>query len=123
MKTILVIEDIPDMCEDIVQLLGFEGYQAVGAADGIAGIEMAKTYQPDLILCDIMLPCLDGFATLHAIRQEATLAATPFIFMTARTDAATKRNALAMGASAYLTKPFRGDELLAVIHNHFDKVG
>jgi CheY-like chemotaxis protein len=118
MKTILVIEDAPEMREDVVQLLEFEGYQAVGATDGRTGLEMAIACQPDLIVCDVMLPGLDGFATMCAIRQNPALGATPFIFMTARTDVATRQNALALGAQAYLTKPFEAAELLSAILLH-----
>lgn len=123
MKSILIIEDDPALRQDIVELLAFEGYQALDAADGTTGIEMAKVHQPDLIICDIMLPDLNGFAIIRAMRQDPTLATTPFIFVTARTDAVTKQDAMALGAAAFLTKPFRAEELLAIIAAHLSKTG
>ncbi|MCC7451969.1 MAG: response regulator [Anaerolineae bacterium] len=115
MRTILVIEDTPAMREEILEMLTFEGYDAIGVPDGVSGIQTARETRPDLILCDVMMPVLDGYETLAAIRSTPSMALTPFIFLTAKSAKVDMRRGMELGADDYLTKPFTADELLAAI--------
>jgi two-component system sensor histidine kinase/response regulator len=121
MTTILVIEDTRGVREEIAKLLKFEGYDTLVAANGIEGIEMARTHLPDLILCDVMMPDLDGYGAIEAIRREKALATTPFIFLTARADRSDMRHGMNLGADDYITKPFSADELLRAIATRLDR--
>jgi CheY-like chemotaxis protein len=115
MKVILVIEDTQSMREEIVQILEFEGYQTLSAADGHVGAQLAKSRQPDLIICDVLMPQADGFETVKLVRQDQCLRDTPFIFLTALTDASARQVANALGVKAYLTKPFTSDGLISAV--------
>ena len=115
MTTVLIIEDTASMREEIAQILEFEGYQSLSAADGNEGVQLARAHHPDMIVCDVMMPQLNGFETVQMIRQDEVLRATPFIFVTALLDAETRQAAQELGVRAYLTKPFASDELLAAI--------
>jgi len=115
MTTILVIEDEPELREEIVDLLQFEGLAALDAADGITGLELAVSQAPDLILCDIMMPGMDGYAVLQEIRARPQTASVPFVFMTAKAARGDMRHGMELGANDYLTKPFNRRELLATI--------
>jgi signal transduction histidine kinase len=121
MTTILVIEDTRAVREEIVRVLEFEGYDTLVAANGIEGIEMARMHLPDLILCDIMMPNLDGYGAIEAIRREKALATTPFIFLTARTNRSDIRHGMNLGADDYITKPFSADELIQAIATRLNK--
>lgn len=112
MKKILVIEDEQSLRRDIMEMLSFEGYEVDGAENGIVGIRQAADTLPDLIICDIMMPEMDGYGVLHALRSNADTAAIPFIFLTARTDKVDRRQGMEQGADDYLTKPFTVKELL-----------
>lgn len=112
MKRILVIEDEQSLRRDIMEMLAFEGYEVDGAENGAAGIAQAQRQLPDLIICDIMMPELDGYGVLDALRRNETTAAIPFIFLTARTDKGDRRQGMEQGADDYLTKPFTVQELL-----------
>ncbi len=120
-RTILVIEDMPTMREGILEILAYEGYEAIGAPDGVTGIQKARECRPDLILCDVMMPVLNGYETLAAIRSTPGMAITPFIFLTAKSEKADMRHGMELGADDYLTKPFTADELLAAIVSRLDK--
>ncbi|MBZ0292526.1 MAG: response regulator [Anaerolineae bacterium] len=115
MSLILVIEDQPELLDDIVDQLRFEGYNAIGAANGRIGVEMARQHLPDLVLSDIMMPELDGFGVLSELRADPSIAAIPFIFLSARAEPNDRRKGLEAGADAYLTKPFTQVDLLAAI--------
>ncbi|NEO31075.1 MAG: response regulator [Symploca sp. SIO3C6] len=115
MKKILVIEDEESVRENLMELLEAEEFEVFGAADGIAGIDAAQQHQPDLILCDVMMPKADGFEVLNTLRQEPITAMIPFIFLTARADKADLRRGMEMGADDYITKPFTLTELLNAI--------
>ncbi|PJF28337.1 MAG: hybrid sensor histidine kinase/response regulator [Phototrophicales bacterium] len=118
---ILVIEDVQSLRKDIIEMLGFEGYDAEGAENGLVGVEKASSFQPDLIICDIMMPGLDGHGVLEALRrQEWTDFA--FIFLTARTDREDMRHGMEQGAEDYLTKPFTASELLAAVRVQLEKL-
>jgi two-component system sensor histidine kinase/response regulator len=121
MKKILVVEDAQSLRKDIVEMLGFEGFQAVGAENGLVGVERARELLPDLIICDIMMPGLDGYGVLEALRKEAATATIPFIFLTARTDRVDIRQGMELGADDFLTKPFHAAELLASVRARLEK--
>ena len=115
MTTLLVIEDEPDMRESLVTTLGFEGFRVFGAADGLAGLALARRHRPDLVVCDIQLPGRDGYAVLAAVRADPDLGAIPFIFLTARGEKADQRQGMVQGADDYLVKPVAIADLLAAI--------
>lgn len=115
MTTILVIEDELLVRENILDLLEVEDFTAIGAATGEEGVQMALQCKPDLILCDVMMPKLDGYGVLKALRQHPATADTPFIFLSAKADQADRREGIGLGANAYITKPFEVDELLNTI--------
>lgn len=115
MKTILVIEDEATIRGNIAKILSHKGFQAIDAANGTAGIEMAKAYLPDLIVCDIMMPDCDGYAVLDALRHHSTTASIPFIFLSAKVDKPDIRYGMNLGADDYLTKPFTSAELLDAV--------
>ncbi len=121
MKRILVIEDAASLRKDIIEMLGFEGYEAFGAENGEEGVEKALSLKPELIICDIMMPIMDGFDVLAALRQEPTTATIPFIFLTARTDRLDVRQGMSLGADDYLTKPFTVQDLMNSVKARFDK--
>ncbi len=121
MKKILVVEDAQSLRKDILEMLGFEGYDAFGAENGLVGVDKARRETPDLIICDIMMPGLDGFGVLEELRRDPTTATIPFVFLTARTDRVDIRQGMGLGADDYLTKPFTASELLATVHARLDK--
>jgi len=115
MKTILLIEDQPDMRENIATILSMEGYEVLQAPDGRQGLALAREDKPDLILCDVMMPEMDGHEVLQSLRQEPSIAGTPFIFLTARGEKQDLREGMNLGADDYLTKPATADDLLGAI--------
>jgi diguanylate cyclase len=121
MTTILVIEDVEALREEIMETLSYEGFDVLGAENGVVGLQIAKTYLPNLIICDIAMPELDGFGTLVALRQEPKTSMIPFIFLTAMTEKADMRQAMKLGADDYLTKPFTSEELLGAIASRLQK--
>lgn len=121
MTIILVIEDVEALREEIMETLLYEGFDVLGAENGVVGVQMTKTYLPDLIICDIAMPELDGFGTLVALRQEPKTSMIPFIFVTAMTEKADMRRAMQLGADDYLTKPFTSAELLGAIASRLQK--
>ncbi len=120
-QTILVIEDEIDVGLNIKEILESGGFDAIVAADGKIGIQMAKEQLPDLIVCDIMMPDIDGYGVLTALRQDAATATIPFIFLTAKTTRDDVRQGMNLGADDYLTKPFRRKELLDAIASRLAK--
>lgn len=115
MKTILVIEDTPEMRENITEILQLAPYDVMEAANGKEGIERARQARPDLILCDIMMPELDGYGVLHILGKDPALADVPFIFLTAKAELADFRFGMNLGADDYLTKPFDDLTLLNAV--------
>ena len=115
MTRILVIEDETTLREDITMMLELEGFEGISAEDGLMGLQTAREHQPDLIICDVMMPNLDGHEVLRAVRDDATIKNTPFIFLTARADRVDMRMGMGIGADDYLTKPFTKDELLNAV--------
>jgi signal transduction histidine kinase len=121
MKKILLIEDNRSIRESTLELLMAEGFDVLGISNGKLGIEVAQTYLPDMILCDVVMPELDGYEVLSALRQKPATAAIPFIFLTARSTKEDFRLGMELGADDYLTKPFTPTELLTAINSRFDK--
>lgn len=121
MTTILVIEDEAPIRENLRQLLQLEGYTVLEAADGVSGIEATRTSHPDLILCDILMPGVDGYGVLAELRGAPAMAAIPFIFLTASANLEDRSQALKRGADDYLIKPFKIADLLAAIKQQLDK--
>ncbi|QZZ18829.1 response regulator [Leptothermofonsia sichuanensis E412] len=119
MKKILVIEDERSMRETILELLEAEGFQGIGAENGSIGIQKAQEYLPDLILCDVVMPHLDGYGVLSSLRHNPATATIPFIFLTAMGARERVREGMQMGADDYLTKPFTAEELLGAIASRF----
>jgi YesN/AraC family two-component response regulator len=123
-KKILIIEDESQTRDLFLKCLTFEGFFALGAENGATGIALAKAHQPSLIVCDIMMPDMDGYEVLRSLRQHPKTAAIPFIFLTAKVTMADLRQGMQMGADDYLTKPCTVDQFLGAIatrlerHNH-----
>jgi signal transduction histidine kinase len=121
MKKILIIEDEQAVRENLLELLDGENFEVMGAGDGKAGVELALSYLPNLIICDVMMPELDGFGVLTSLRKEPTTATIPFIFLTAKTEKTDLRQGMSLGADDYLTKPFTRTELLEAIGVRLEK--
>jgi DNA-binding NarL/FixJ family response regulator len=115
MKKILVIEDEPEMRRNLVTVLRMEKYQPLAAENGRSGVDLAKREKPDLILCDVMMPELDGYGVLQALREDTGMALIPFIFLTAKGEKDDLRNGMNLGADDYLTKPVAKGDLLSAI--------
>lgn len=121
MKKILVIEDNPDVRENLQEILELNGYAAIGAENGKSGVKMAQAEMPDLILCDIMMPELDGYGVLHILSRQAKTADIPFIFLTAKAEKEDFRRGMSMGADDYITKPFDPTTLMQTIEARLAK--
>lgn len=115
-KKILIVEDQVPMRRNIALLLEMEGFSVVTAGNGVQGIEVARRERPDLVLCDVMMPELDGYGVVQALRADKDLASIPFIFLTAKGDKADIRVGMNFGADDYLTKPVVREDLLAAVH-------
>jgi two-component system sensor histidine kinase/response regulator len=121
MKRILVIEDDPSVRHVIVEALEMRGWIPVEAADGEEGLERAQGEVPDLVLCDIQMPKLDGYGVLRGMRQNGALATIPFVFLTGHGDKPMMRQAMEQGADDFIVKPFTISELLAAVDARFQK--
>jgi DNA-binding NarL/FixJ family response regulator len=115
MAKILVIEDEPEMRRNLLTILKLEKFHATGAENGRVGVDLAKREKPDLILCDVMMPELDGYAVLQALRGDPATLTTPFIFLTAKGEKPDIRAGMNLGADDYLTKPVGKADLLSAI--------
>jgi len=115
MKKILIIEDEPEMRRNLLTILKLEKFFAIGAANGRAGLDLAKKEKPDMILCDVMMPELDGYGVLQALRDDPSTVTIPFIFLTARGEQRDVRSGMNLGADDYLTKPVAKADLLGAI--------
>jgi DNA-binding NarL/FixJ family response regulator len=123
MKKILVIEDEPEMRRNITALLRYCNYQPVAAENGRLGVEAARREMPDLILCDVMMPELDGHGVLQALQADASLARIPFIFLTAKGEKDDLRSGMNLGADDYLTKPVANTDLVEAIEARLRRAG
>ncbi|GEP44134.1 response regulator transcription factor [Brevifollis gellanilyticus] len=114
-KKILIIEDQAPMRRNVALMLELEGYKTCTAENGRVGVEVARQEKPDLVLCDVMMPELDGYGVVQALREDDNFANTPFIFLTAKSDRSDVRIGMNFGADDYLTKPVVRDDLLAAV--------
>jgi CheY-like chemotaxis protein len=121
MKKILLIEDNPNVLLNTARMLQAEGYVVITANNGRDGIIMAQQSIPSLIICDIMMPEVDGYGVIKALRNNSATTAIPFIFLSAKSDKADFRQGMELGSDDYLTKPFTRDELLGAIQAQFNK--
>jgi DNA-binding NarL/FixJ family response regulator len=114
-KKILVIDDHEPMRRNVLMILEMEGFEGIGAENGYKGLELAKAEKPDLILCDVMMPELDGYAVVRLLREDKTTATIPFVFLTAKGERLDVRVGMNYGADDYLAKPVGHEELIATI--------
>ena len=121
MKKILVIDDNKEILENTSELLELSNYQVFTAPNGKIGVEQALINKPDLILCDIMMPELDGYGVLHLVHKNPRLQDIPFIFLTAKTDQSEVRKGMSLGADDYISKPFDTTDLLNAVENRLKK--
>jgi CheY-like chemotaxis protein len=105
MAKILIIEDTAALLDDLMDLLFFEGFEVMGAEDGVVGLQKIREHLPDVILCDVLMPNMDGYAVIRELRNDPIIDSIPFIFMTAKTSANEIDALMALGADAYLSKP------------------
>lgn len=122
MKKILLIEDNDDIRNNTAEILELSNYEVIRAENGKVGIEKAIAEKPDLIICDIMMPVLDGYFVLQAVHKNESIKNTPFIFLTAKTERADFRKGMELGADDYITKPFTGTELLNAVESRIKKI-
>jgi DNA-binding NtrC family response regulator len=115
MKKALIVEDDANILENLRDLLHEEGFIAIGTPNGQAGVEAALRERPDVVLCDILMPVMDGYGVLGALRANPTTSRIPFIFLTAKADRSDLRTGMNLGADDYLTKPFSNAEVLSAI--------
>lgn len=123
MKTILLIEDNADIRENTAEILELAGYRVLTADNGKIGVELALADRPDLIICDIMMPVLDGYGVLRIVNKNPELDNIPFIFLTAKSERADFRKGMDLGADDYLTKPFDDTELLSAVESRLNRFG
>jgi len=123
LATLLVIEDEAPLRANLVRLLTAEGYQVITAANGDEGIRRARADRPDLVICDVLMPLVDGYGVLATLRSQPETAATPFIFLTASADKDDLERGLQSGANDYVTKPFKIADLLAAIRRRLPASG
>src|SRR6266542_6843235 len=115
MRKSIVVGDEPEMRRNITALLRYHDYEPIEAENGRKGVELARRDKPDLILCDVMMPELDGYGVLQALQQDAGLAWIPFGFLTAKGDKDNLRSGMNLGADDYLTKPVANADLVRAI--------
>src|SRR3954465_1148080 len=120
-KKILLIEDNNDMRENTSEILELAGFTMFTAPNGKIGVELAQKEKPDLIICDVMMPVLDGYGVLHLLGKSTETSSIPFIFLTAKTERSDMRKGMEMGADDYVTKPFDDIELLNAIESRLKK--
>lgn len=121
MQKILLIEDNLAFRENTAEILELAGYEVITAQDGRKGVELARSGKPDLIICDIMMPVLDGYGVLLMLQRDQKLQDVPFIFLSARSERADIRKGMEMGADDYISKPYDGTELLGAIETRLKK--
>ena len=122
MKKILLIEDNESLRENTAEILELANYKVVTAENGKQGVEVALRELPDLIICDIMMPVLDGFGVLHMLQKNPSTKNKPFIFLTAKSEHNDFRKGMDLGADDYITKPFNGTELLNAVESRLKKI-
>lgn len=115
MATVLVIEDDSTILENTLELLELEGFTVIGATDGMEGLEQALERLPDVIICDVMMPRLDGYGVLKEIRANSATSTIPLIFVSAKPREEILAAGATLGVSDYLIKPFRASDLLRIV--------
>ncbi len=120
-KKILLIEDDATMRENTAEILELAQFEIAAAENGRSGVQLAKEWRPDLIICDIMMPVLDGYGVLHLLSKDPETASIPFIFLTAKAEKSEFRKGMELGADDYITKPFEEMELLNAIESRLRK--
>ncbi|MBN2472161.1 MAG: response regulator [Anaerolineae bacterium] len=118
MKKILVIEDEAMLRDNILEWLALEDFEGIGAPDGKTGVAHALQHQPDLIICDVMMPMLDGFGVSAALQADPRTRSIPIVFLTASSDAHIMERSEELGVVDYVSKPFQFEDLLATINRH-----
>jgi len=121
MKTILFIEDNLEIRENTSEILELEGYSVLTAPNGKIGFEIAQKQKPDLILCDIMMPEMNGYEVFESLKKTVETSSIPFIFITASAEKSEVQKGLNMGAIGYIRKPFTEKELLDTIEDSFNE--
>mgnify|MGYP002776995831 CR=1 FL=1 len=121
MSSVLVIEDDPEILENIEEILELQSYETLTTSSSLTGLQLAKEALPNLVICDVVMPDLDGYGVLSELRQQAETAAIPFIFLTGRSDRSDVRHGMELGADDYLTKPFTQEELLGAVQSCLTK--
>lgn len=121
MKTVLFIEDNDSIRENTAEILELAGYKVLTAENGKVGVALAIEQKPDLIICDIMMPVLDGYSVIHLLQKNADTQTIPFIFLSAKAERTEVRKGMELGADDYITKPFTGTELLAAVESRLRK--
>ncbi len=121
MKTILLIEDNERIRSNMADILELSGYKTIQAVDGMEGVTIAIAQKPDLIICDIMMPVLDGYGVIHMLQKNADTVNIPFIFLSAKAERTEVRRGMELGADDYITKPFNGTELLNAVESRLRK--
>jgi CheY-like chemotaxis protein len=115
MAKILIIEDETALRRDISEILSFEGYEVVEASNGLDGLQMIRNQAPDLVMCDVIMPKMNGYDVLRAFSADPSISTIPFIIMTAKSAEEDINELLELGASAYLTKPVSVNNLLEMV--------
>jgi CRP-like cAMP-binding protein/CheY-like chemotaxis protein len=121
MKTILLIEDNLEIRKNTSEILALANYKVLTAENGKKGVELVQKEMPDLIICDVMMPVLDGYGVLHLLSKNTETSGIPFIFLTAKSERSDRRKGMDMGADDYITKPFDDIELLNAIESRLKK--
>lgn len=121
MKTILLIEDNADIRENLEEILQLANYKVITAPEGQSGVTLAIKNKPDLIICDIMMPVLDGYGVIHMLQKNTDTVNIPFIFLTAKAERVDMRKGMELGADDYITKPFNSTELLNAVESRLKK--
>ena len=121
MKKVLLVEDNDDIRNNTAEILELSNYEVITAENGKVGVEKAIEHKPDIIVCDIMMPVLDGYGLFHAVHKNEELKNTPFIFLTAKSERGDFRKGMELGADDYITKPFDATELLNAIDSRLKK--
>ena len=119
--SLLIIEDDPQLSSNMELILKMEGFQVMVAADGLSGLAMIRTKKPDLILCDILLPGLDGYFVFETIKNNPLLAKIPFLFVSALDEPPQVRKGMLIGADDYITKPFAAEDLVAAVATRLER--
>lgn len=117
---ILLIEDNTDIRECASELLELEGYEVYAAPDGVQGVSLSRLINPDLVICDVVMPIMGGYEVFNELKQDPKYKTTPFVFSTAQSERSEVKKASDLGVSDYLIKPFDDQTLLACVRRHLE---